>query len=66
MFDETDDSSERLPCQIVQGHLAVVEAAVGDSPKALVNKPLDFSDLLSNCKRADLLMIATTTARFAR
>ena len=58
VLGEADGASERLPGQVVDRDLAVVEDGVGDVLQVLVDQLLDDRDVLSHRRRADLLVVS--------
>src|SRR5207237_690299 len=58
VLGEADGASERLPCKIVDGDLAVVEHRVGNVFQMLVDELLDHGDVLAYRRRAHLLVVS--------
>src|ERR1700739_2163092 len=58
MFHQTSSAAERLPRQIVDGHLPVVEVGVRNVSQILKNEVLDNTQILTDRGWADLFVIA--------
>src|SRR5690242_13641939 len=57
MLDETSGAAEGLPCEVVNGNLAVVEIGVGNARQVLENEILNDAEILTDCRRADLFVV---------
>src|SRR5215472_7696464 len=65
MLNETGGAAERLPRQIVDGDLAVVEVGVGNAGEVLEDEVLNDAQVLADGGGADLFVVADDKHGFA-
>src|SRR5258708_37997775 len=58
MLDQAGCAAERLPRQIVDGDLTVVEIGVGNAGEVLEYKVLDNAEILADGRGTDLFMVS--------
>src|SRR5262245_54294182 len=66
VLDEARRAAERLPREVVNGNLAVVEIGVRNALQVLEDKILNDAEVLADRGRADLFVVADDENRFAQ